>query len=379
MILDMSDYISFSSVYNVYPDGRMVITFPLKDGKDAFSFAEVSKVSRNDEGKLEGHQRGEESKHIKTIRTYVEQEGAFIPNSVIIAFDNTVIFKKTGEDTGIVHIPKLDDESIPKPGFIIDGQQRLTAIRKADVVRFPIMVNAFFYEEETELLQQFMNVNSAKPIKKDLIFEMSALASESAEKYIALIMEELNFGLPVGDNSTYPLLGKIIFESTVGGFIPRRSIVLVINNSLNSEGLMAFIAENAENGDEFLDYSIDQLNYFFTAIAQTWPGEWGEKPESSRLLHGAGLFALGRMMDEIFRFYLSIRDNDVPLLPPSYFYYDELQLIAEKCHWSSGFWKFSADKEVYWKDLQNLSQDKRMLSEYLLKEYRQAVEDRYED
>ena len=124
-------------------------------------------------------------------------------------------------------------------------------------------------------------------------------------------------GLPKGDKYI-PLLGKIIFESTVGGIIPRRSIVLVINNSLNSEGLMAFIAENAENGDEFLDYSIDQLNYFFTAIAQTWPGEWGEKPENSRLLHGAGLFALGRMMDEIFRFYLSIRNNDVPLLPPSY-------------------------------------------------------------
>ena len=53
-------------------------------------------------------------------------------------------------------------------------------------------------------------------------------------------------------------------------------------------------------------------------------------------------------------------------------YYDELT-IAEKCHWSSGFWKFAADKEVYWKELQNLSQDKRMLSEYLLNEYRQAV------
>ena len=297
---------------------------------------------------------------------------------MIIAFDKTVHFKKTSEDTGVLYIPKPTDESIAKPGFIIDGQQRLTAIRKADVARFPIMVNAFFYEEETELLQQFMNVNSAKPIKKDLIFEMSALASDSAEKYTALIMERLNFGLPKGDNSTYPLLGKIIFESTVGGFIPRRSIVLLINNSLNSEGLMAFIAENAESGDEF--WIIRLINsVFFHRHSLNWPGEWGEKPESSRHLHGAGLFALGRMMDEIFRFYLYIRNNDVPLLPPSYFYYDELQLIAEKCHWSSGFWNFAADKEVYWKELQNLSQDKRMLSEYLLNEYRQAVEERYED
>ena len=99
-------------------------------------------MSRNDEGKLEGHQRGEESKHIKTIRSYVEQEGAFIPNSVIIAFDKTVHFKKTSEDTGVLYIPKPTDESNVKPGFIIDGQQRLTAIRKADVARFPIMVNA---------------------------------------------------------------------------------------------------------------------------------------------------------------------------------------------------------------------------------------------
>jgi len=372
----MEAYIEFSAVYNIYPDGRMVFTFPLKNGKDAFSFAEVSKVSRNEEGKLEGHQRGEESKHIRTIREYVEKKGSFIPNSVIIAFNKTVQFRTTGNDTGVLRIP-VDEQT--KPGFIIDGQQRLTAIRKANVDWFPIMVNAFFYEEETELLQQFMNVNSAKPIKKDLIFEMSALASDSAEKYTSLIMEGLNFGPTKGDKSTYPLLGKIIFESTVGGFIPRRSIVLVINNSLNSEGVMAFIAENSQNGDEFLEYSIQQLNYFFTAVAQTWPSEWGEKPENSRLLHGVGLFALGRMMDEIFRFYLEIRDHSLPLLPPPYFYYDELQLIADKCHWSRGFWKFSTDKEIYWKDLQNLSQDKRLLSEYLLKEYRSAVEERYDD
>ena len=89
------------------------------------------------------------------------------------------------------------------------------------------------------------------------------------------------------------------------------------------EGLMAFIAENAESGDDFLDYSIDQLNYFHRDSFKLGLVN-GEKTREFSTASWGWIVALGRMMDETFRFYLSIRNNDVPLLPPSYFYYDEL-------------------------------------------------------
>ena len=62
MTLDMSDYIPFSAVYNVYPDGRMVITF-LENGKDAFGFAEVSKCLETMKGTRRASTRRREQAH----------------------------------------------------------------------------------------------------------------------------------------------------------------------------------------------------------------------------------------------------------------------------------------------------------------------------
>jgi len=90
--------------------------------------------------------------HVDEIRTYLETRAPMIPNAIVIAFDSSVHFEAGPPSpltcsyarAGILVIPindRVRDEN--KPGFIVDGQQRLAAIREAAIDSFPICVTAF--------------------------------------------------------------------------------------------------------------------------------------------------------------------------------------------------------------------------------------------
>src|SRR5215210_3291155 len=130
---------------------HLLYTFAV-DGKLIPSFSTISRIHRNGNKQIEGYQRPEVLSHIAEIRNYLESEAPMIPNAVVIAFDSRVRFEPTplveGDSaytrTGTLVIP-IDAEvaSEEKPGFIVDGQQRIAAIRDADVKSFPICVTAF--------------------------------------------------------------------------------------------------------------------------------------------------------------------------------------------------------------------------------------------
>src|SRR5207253_2887007 len=67
------------------------------------------------------------------------------------------------------------DQSLPeeeRPGWVVDGQQRIAAIREAEIGRFPICVVAFITDDDQEQREQFILVNSTKPLPKGLIYEL---------------------------------------------------------------------------------------------------------------------------------------------------------------------------------------------------------------
>src|SRR5205823_2183981 len=97
------------------------------------------------------------------------------------AFDKRVRFEASSignpqtsySRPGTIVIPV--DQSIPdhdKPGWIVDGQQRAAAIRDARVNHFPICVVAFIARSDSEQREQFILVNSTKPLPKGLIYEL---------------------------------------------------------------------------------------------------------------------------------------------------------------------------------------------------------------
>src|SRR5207302_738789 len=103
------------------------------DGKLVSRFAAVSRIERESSGKLKGYQRPEVLAHIREIRNYIEGPSPLLPNAVVVAFDGRVRFEASRAETnsgysrtGTLVIPVTHGESeAEKPGFVVDGQQRL--------------------------------------------------------------------------------------------------------------------------------------------------------------------------------------------------------------------------------------------------------------
>jgi len=144
------------------------------EGKDINKIAAISRI-RRDEDSLIGYQRPEVRNHIREIQRYIESSNAMIPNPVIIAFDKRVRFEPLDAEgnMGYLVIPQSDDADFIKPGFIVDGQQRTAALRDAKIDSFMMPVSAFIAADDEEHREQFMLVNSTKPLPKTLLYELA--------------------------------------------------------------------------------------------------------------------------------------------------------------------------------------------------------------
>src|SRR6267143_152638 len=176
------------------------------NGKDVHSFAAVSRIRRETEGGLYGYQRPEVLSHIAEIKRYLESADPMIPNAIVIAFDERVRFEPSTDSVnggycrpGTLLIPV--EEGLPdyeKPGWIVDGQQRMAAIREATVETFPICITGFIAKDEQEQKEQFILVNSTKPLPKGLIYELLPTtdvelpANLQRKRLPATILERLN-------------------------------------------------------------------------------------------------------------------------------------------------------------------------------------------
>ena len=160
---------------------RVLYSFAV-DGKQLHKFAAISRISRDDEQEIEGYQRPEVQAHINEIRAYLESDNPMIPNALVIAFDKRVKFEpsqpgipttKSDSQTGTLLIPiEKNANDADKAGWIVDGQQRTAAIRDAEIKKFPMCAVGFVAKTDAEQREQFILVNSTKPLPKGLIYEL---------------------------------------------------------------------------------------------------------------------------------------------------------------------------------------------------------------
>src|SRR4051812_45495040 len=159
---------------------RVLYSFAV-DGKMLPTFTTVSRIKREAQGDIFGYQRPEVLSHIAEIRRYLESPDPMVPNALVVAFDQRLRFEPFEDsqfDTaysraGTLVIPV--DRTAPdtdKPGWIVDGQQRAAAIREASIKAFPICVVGFIAGSDAEQREQFILVNSTKPLPKGLIYEL---------------------------------------------------------------------------------------------------------------------------------------------------------------------------------------------------------------
>src|SRR5262245_11869495 len=297
-----------------------------------------------------------------------------IPNAVVIAFDSRVQFERTPGGNaevgyarpGTLVIPVdpavLEDE---KPGFIVDGQQRLAAIRDAECTSFPTCVTAFIADDVREQTEQFILVNSTKPLPKGLIYELlpstAGVLPTLLEKrrLPAYLLERLN------RDSGSPLRHRIQTPTTPDGVIRDNSILRMLENSLNDGVLFRF--RGADDTSSDVQSMLSVLAAFWGAVQKVFADAWGLPPRRSRLMHGAGVITLGLLMDAI-----ADRYRALGIAGQAEFAAD-LEKLRHVCRWTDGYWDFGPGQQRKWNEIQNTSKDIELLANYLLVQYKGLV------
>jgi len=137
----------------------------------------------------------------------------------------------------------------------------------------------------------------------------------------------------------------------------------MIKNSMNNPlgALSAF--RTSKNGRDSVDiksmYAL--LVTFWTAVKNVFPDAWGKDPRHSRLMHSAGIVAMGVLMDRI---YARIQPgSDLSVVER------ELRKIAEFCRWTEGTWETLG---IAWNEIENTHRDIRKLQMVLVSVYSAA-------
>ncbi|MFI8775099.1 DGQHR domain-containing protein DpdB [Gordonia sp. NPDC062954] len=344
---------------------REVYSFAV-DGKQLLDFTAVSRVGRGEDGELAGYQRPEVLSHIRAIRRYIESDGAMLPNAVVVAFNDAVSFRPSrganGHEfasVGELHVP-VDSTCSDKPALLVDGQQRVAAIRDAEVDSFPIAAVGFVADDE-EQRSQFILVNNTKPLPKGLIHELiPGSAGYLPPKYArrklpASVMIQLNL------NPDGPFFERIQTPTSPDGYIKDNSILKMIENSLFEGALYRYRDPIDGSGDETA--MVAHLEMFWSIVRETWPEEWAAAPRKSRLTHGVGIQSLGYVMDTLTDGYHVDHLNRAEIER-------KMKGINEVAAWSSGQWSLAPDDIRKWNGLQNTPNDVKLLTNLLLRAVR---------
>lgn len=349
---------------------RTLYSFAI-DGKHLPEFAAISRIGRPDGLSVDGYQRPEVLSHIAEIRKYIESDSPMIPNAVVLAFDRRVEFKpakvQSAEYSRVGHIC-IPIESQwaehEKPAWVVDGQQRIAAIREAKVDSFPICVTAFVANDVQQQREQFILVNSTKPLSKALIYELlpstQMVLPDLLEKrrFPSMLLNRLNY-----DHDS-PLRTKIKTATNPDGVIQDNSILKMLEHSLSDGALYRY---RDANGSGDVEAMVAILKTYWSAVATVFKDAWQLPSNRSRLIHGAGIVSMGFIMDAI-----ADRHHDEEELSFAHFQSD-LEGMARYCRWTNGYWDFGGNVTRKWNEIQNTTKDIRLLANYLLLQYRTSV------
>jgi DGQHR domain-containing protein len=344
-------------------------------GKDLLSIAEISRISRDDAGKLIGYQRPEVKRHVQEIIDYLNGKQVLFPNSVILALSSNVRFiGSRGKDVsdgiataGTLEIP-IPSNGQAKPAWIVDGQQRLLAISKCRRKELAVPVSAFVSDDVGLQRDQFVRVNNTKPLPRGLITELlpeisTPLPANLAVKQIPSTVCDWLCREPHS-----PFAGLVQRPSATGKERGKRaiaimSLVKMVEDSLMSPSGCLFPYRNIATGETDLAGICAVLATFWTAVKQVFPDAWGKPPDKSRLMHGTGIRAMGRVMDRIMASMTPGRPGAVKAVVR------ELKLITPVCRWTGGTWE---DLNTRWDEIQNVHGHIRVLSNLLIRSYLRA-------
>ncbi len=334
-------------------------------GSSVFDLADISRITRDEKDKLRGFQRKEIRNHVNGIVDFLDQTDVLFPNAIILAMSEEVEFKQSRgpapagmidlANTGTLYIPIRDEGS--KAAWIVDGQQRSLALSKTKNVNLPVPVIAFVSRDLEIQREQFILVNKARPLPSRLINELLPEVDTLLPRDLAVrkIPSELVNLLNSDPQSPFHQIIRRISDEHVDAVIIDSALVEAIKRNLRPPlgALNQFKGLGSAPSDTEGMY--EALLVFWSAVKQAFPDAWGMPPAKSRLMHSAGIRAMGSLMDQIM---LRADGSDNPVAEVT----AALKRLSPHCAWTAGEWP---EIGWQWNEVQSTPAHISRLSEHL--------------
>jgi DGQHR domain-containing protein len=355
-----------------YQDDNIPIYSFFLRAKDLAKAADISRIKKGAKGALLGYQRGEVSQHINEIKDFLNSKSVLFPNAIILALSSEVKFKQSrgpsvGEGpclSGVLELPIREQGK--RAAWIVDGQQRTTALALSNRPDLLVPVTGFVSDNFEIHRAQFLLVNKVKPLPSGLINEllpevnMALPASLAKNKIPSAICNILN------KDPESPFKGLIARQTTdrrkdKAAVVADNSLIQVVKSSLNNVHGCLYQYRNVATGEIDEEKIMQVLKVYWSAVKEVFPDAWGQPPLKSRLMHGVGIKSMGNLMDRVM---CTAKPWEEESLKKTV---KQLSILKSRCAWTNGSWEQL--NGLPWNGLQNTPSHVKLLSNMLIRAY----------
>jgi DGQHR domain-containing protein len=335
-------------------------------GPDLCRVADISRIAREG-GDLKGFQRREIRNHVKAIAEFLDGGPILFPNAIILALSPEIEFKfaRGSRPEGMVDVADSGTLTIPvrpegqRVAWIVDGQQRSLALSQTTNTHLPVPVIAFVSDSLETHREQFILVNKARPLPTRLINELLPEVSARLPRDLAVRRLPSELCNILNKDRVSPFYGLIRRESDPAesqAIVTDTALVEAIRNNLKAPlGALAQYRNGSEGNDSEAMYRA--LTTYWSAVKGAFPDAWGRHPIESRLMHSAGIRAMGALMDPIMLRADSSTEPEVEVR-------ESLKRLAPHCRWTQGAWD---QLQWRWNEVQSTGQNISKLTDYLVR------------
>ena len=338
-------------------------------GARLLEIADVPTFQPTENGSLAGFQRSKIIQQVKAIAEYIKSGPVLFPNAIILAISSDARFvaARGSKPTDVESTSEAGTLTIPvrngrRSAWIVDGQQRALALSEVGATSLQVPVVAFVSDNISTQRAQFILVNKAKPLPARLIDEL--LPEVAAQLPRDLSPRKLPSALctTLNESRESPFFGIIKRPSTgANGIITDSALTRVMRRSIaDPRGcLAAFVSPD---GVADIDEMFRAMVAYWSAVRDVFPSAWGLPPDRSRLMHSAGIEAMGILMDQIMT---QAVKGDAAIYARQV-----LTAMAPRCCWTGGTWEGLNRR---WNEIQNTPRDVKALSALLISFEREAA------
>jgi DGQHR domain-containing protein len=216
-----------------------------------------------------------------------------------------------------------------------------------------------FVSPDTETQrEQFILVNKARPLSPRLINELLPEVSTVLPRDLAVRKLPSELVNLLNKDPKSPFAGMIRRESSKEGegVITDTSLIEAIKLNLKPPlgALSQYARDNNQGSDTHAMYN--SLVLYWSAVRDSFPDAWGRPPTESRLMHSAGIRAIGALMDAVMLRADAAPDAEKDVRA-------SLARLAPNCAWTEGSWR---ELGLDWNEIQATPQDIARLRDHLI-------------